>query len=240
MTAPIKAHLVELDRLDGEIVTLDKQVSALPQRPKIVEIRTSMAQGQHACQKIEESIAEVQRHVVACQDRVEALNAKVASEQKRLDEVAGNHREVAAISRELESLSRAITVVEEEELSLLAEQENLVARDVTYQSRLAELAEAELQYVKSYKKAFGVIAALKKDLVKQRDEIRKHVSDEWLKRYDEAFENKGNAVGIYTAGRCGSCHIQVPTSRVSEILHAEVATVCPGCRRLLIVVEDVE
>lgn len=234
----IRQALLALQELDSAIDAVDKSASALPHKQKIVAIRNSVAEGEQVIERLEQAIHEIDKQYRQLTTSVEMHKAKSASEQERLNASANNHREVELIAKDIAHIASEIEKLEEQELELLERKEQYTQRIVGYRGKLEQLKEVEQQVLSAYKKEYTRLMAERQELLAKTTEPRSVLDETTQKRYESLREQKsGVAVCVYHSGACSVCHISVPTAARGAILDAETYSICPGCRRLMIVEE---
>lgn len=235
---PTRQALLVLQELDTAIDVVDKAASALPHKQKIVVIRNSIAEGEQVIERVEQAIHEIDKQCRQLTTSVEMHKAKSQGEQERLNSSANNHREVELIAKDIAHIASEIEKLESQELELLERKDQYTTRIVTYRSKIEQLKKVEKQVLAKYKKEYTRLMAERQELLAKTVEPKSVIGEETLKRYQSLREQKaGVAVCLYRNGACSVCHISVPTAARGPILEADVYSICPGCRRLMIVEE---
>lgn len=229
--------LLELQHTDSRLRRLRRQLEDLPEQRELESLgaRITALEREHDDLRVElDRTAAAQRQLereidVLTQRRdaerqrlydgsivnareMKAVEAEIATTERRIDEHEDHLLEVLEALEALESKAAALIVARDDASEQVGGVE--LARDTAAKEILAELAELETM----------------------RERQAAGVPDDLLTRYVAAAERGGGTgVGELEGDGCTACRIQLSKVEVSELLTGPPLTTCPQCRRLMVV-----
>jgi predicted nucleic acid-binding Zn-ribbon protein len=175
--------------------------------------------------------AVLERDAATARERAAAIGA-------RLDAATGAGRELEAMAHERDVLLDRASAIEDELLDVLVVLEPLDAQDAGLRAAALDARDRET--------AAAAAAATERDradaelraLEASRPALADAVEPSLRARYEAVAQRRG---GVGAArlidGRCGACHVTVPSGLEDEILHATdplAVVLCDECGRLLV------
>jgi len=189
------------------------------------------------------------------------LRARLAGEERRLEELTGEQR---ALEWEIEGLSTKIAATEhklfggtvrnpKELANLQRESEDLKARRSQLEDRLLELmdrvetttasvqatatrlADVEAEWREQQRRLTAELEDLKAkhaELLQRRDSQASQVQPEVLEVYQMVRTRKGTAVARVEQGTCRGCQIALPTTDLQQARSGRLVR-CGSCGRIL-------
>jgi predicted nucleic acid-binding Zn-ribbon protein len=230
--------LLDLQRTDSRLARLQHLLDELPEQRTLDETLARIKQLELEQDETRVALAEAEPAVRQHEREIDVLVTRKEAEQARL--YAGeitNPREHQALKAEIDGVERRIG---EHEDDLLEAMERVEAVETAIAERdevieqLQRQAEAEAT---TRDEAASAHLAEKAELEVTRDKQRERIPDALLERYDAVRERVGGgvAVGELVDGACTACRIDMPMVEVRELQDGPPLTVCPECRRLLVV-----
>ena len=232
--------LVEIQRIDLEVLQKKKARGAIPQCIEVVKVR-----------KKRDEIAPKLDQVIALQDAKEVEIAKVEDEDRGLVErqeraqadieAAGDDfRSVDSHSRDLDGIVKRRVTLEEKLLALNTELEKIKHVRTQVEEALALCDRQEEGLRTAFQAQDDELINQVKELLAKRAELVKTIPVELVNLYDSTSAKTGGvALGKLNGQVCGVCRTTIESGRLIE-LHAQAPLgVCPACKRLLIVEEEV-
>lgn len=229
--------LLELQHTDHRVRRLRRQLGDLPEQRQLDEVVAAIDElgREHDDVRLDlDRVASRQRQL---EREIEVLAERRDAERTRLyDGSVANAREMQAVEAEVASTERRIAEQEDQLLEVLEEVENLeeraealtIKRDAAGE-RAEELTGARDAAAKGILAELGELDAL-------RDRQADGLPGELLERYTAAAERGGGTgVGELDDTSCTACRIELSLADVSELLAGPPLTTCPQCRRLLVV-----
>jgi predicted nucleic acid-binding Zn-ribbon protein len=223
--------LVELQKLDTQILSLSRKVDSIPAHIAADEAVYKQAQKAHDAvtqqqQTLEKKKKEKER-------QVEDLNEKIAKLRARAPEIKTN-KEFQANLKEIEAFETQIRAIEDELLNLMEALET-AASGADEENRKFAAAKAEAEALgkdreAEIKKAGHEIQALKVS----RKELSEKIDPEFYGLYMTLLKSKrGLAVSEVAREICQGCMMNIPPQLFVRIKAGGDIFQCPQCRRIL-------
>ncbi len=231
MAALDLSKLLALQESDLKRLGLEQQLAAAPREVAAVEAKIAAEKSAIEAAKAEWHGLESRKKLL----EVEILGAegKVAKYKTQQLEVRKND-EYKALTHEIETTEAAIGGFEEEELKLMylideakkrfaAAEGELKQNIAGHEGRIRALREREIQFKTELAAAQAVVAG-----------AREAVPANQIKIYDRLATKPGQPVCVtVNGGKCGGCHLKVPTHiEVAARTGSEIAT-CDQCGRVV-------
>jgi hypothetical protein len=230
-------QLLELQRLDDELVALQTEYDGLPGHRERIEQERSACDEQLAGvkQALQDAEGALRQAESALQDQ-EALLQKLEGQQFQ---VKSNHA-YTALLHEMDHTRESISENETKILEYM---------DAVEQSR-GQLAEVEKQVIETRARLEAerpAIDARDAELTSEIDRLRTlrselgpGVGPELLNHYERIANRRRPAVIPVQEERCGGCRVGIPPQTFIEILRSETMVTCGNCSRILIHAEKLE
>ncbi|MEJ2183624.1 MAG: C4-type zinc ribbon domain-containing protein [Nitrospirota bacterium] len=223
--------LVELQKLDSEILSRARVIEDIPSRISHMQKGLKEAQAAHAAQQqrvetAEKKKREKERELDALQDRVGKLKA-------RTSEIKDNKTYQAHL-KEIEAAEKAAYEVEDGILDLM----EAVERENAALGERLEVLEREKAVVESRKRELDEeveVARGKLDALRaKRSRYRESLEDELYDEYMFLLKSQGGlAVTPAEDEICTGCNMNIMPQLFVEIKKNEDIIRCPQCRRIL-------
>ncbi len=229
------ASLLELQRLDLEILRARKRLEELPERQAILDVRHKLRDVSALRHKAELLVGKLNSDLKAHQDEIESLTAKIDSEQAKVMTTA-DHRQVAALTREMDGLRRRRDKLEMESLGLMDRVEKATAQTATIDAALEQLTRRRPPPSSSSSRSEARCRHEIAGFEAERSALAAALDAATLADYEAARESKGGVgVGRLDGDTCSACRMSLPAERISELLAGPDVAVCPHCHRLIVV-----
>lgn len=231
MPAPSLDKLLMLQECDSKRLGLEQQLQSVPREVAAVEARIAAEKAAIEAAKAEWLGLESQKKQLELE--IKSAEEKVAKYRTQQSQVRKND-EYQALTHEIDTTQAAIGGLEEQEIAVMlsideakkrfaAAEAELKQNIAGHEGRIRTLREHEAQLVAELTAAQTAAAA-----------ARPAVPAAYLKIYDRVAVKPGHPVCVtVNGGRCGGCHLKVPTH--IEVLArngAEIAT-CDQCGRIV-------
>ena len=232
------AVLLAVQDLDISIAQHEHRKATLPERRELEALGVRAVALRRAVAELEG-----QREVLATRLRhLEEQTAAVVARRKTLEDrlygargAAG--RDLRAIESEVAQLAGRLDQLEEEELAVLEEQEPIDQELGRCSAELADLARSAGELTARVAEADRTIDAELAQLAERRRTEATQLPEPLARRYEDLRSHLG---GIGAArlvdGRCGGCHLSLPSVEVDRIRHltADAVVTCEQCGRILV------
>jgi len=225
------APLLSLQERDSRRLSLEQQVQSVPREIAAVEGRIAAERQAIEAAKAEWHGLESKKKLL--ETEIQSAEAKVAKYKTQQLEVRKND-EYRALTHEIETTEGIIGGFEEEELKLMyqideakkrfAAAEAELKKNISgHEAKIRALRERETQLQGELKAAQEAVAA-----------ARPAVAEPQLKLYDRLAARPGHPVCVAIGGgKCGGCHLKIPTHiEVKAKAGTEIAT-CDQCGRIV-------
>lgn len=236
MSSVMIEQLLELYRIDTELVGLKKRLQAGPEEVKLREDKVEAAREER--RKAQEAIRTKATEVDACNLEVREAESEIASQQGKL-QLIKNNKEYKIVTDRIKELKERVGRREEE---ALAKMEQLDAAKAELKARQDDLAREE-----------AAVAALQAEVAKEKAEISARQAELKQKRdiqvgrvnetgpdalgvYMAALRrNSGDAMAAMSDGTCQSCFRRQSPNVVNIVTLGKdlKKMICGGCGRIL-------
>lgn len=223
--------LLELQECDSRRLGLEQQLKSVPREVAAVEARIASEKAAIEAAKSEWHGLESKKKLLEVE--IQGAEGKAAKYRTQQLEVRKND-EYRALTHEIESTETQIAGFEEEELKVMfqideakqrfaAAEAELKQNIAGHEAKIRSLRERELQLQGELKSAQDAVAA-----------TRPAVPEPQLRIYDRLAVKPGHPVCVtVNGGKCGGCHLRVPTHiEVMAKTGSEIAT-CDQCGRIV-------
>lgn len=225
------ATLLVLQERDSRRLVLEQQRRSVPREITAVETRIAAEKAAIETAKAEWHGLESKKKLLEVE--IQAAEGKAAKYRTQQLEVRKND-EYKALTHEIEATEALIGGYEEEELKIMYEideakkrfaaaEAELKANISGHEAKIRTLREREIQLQAEFKAAQEAVAA-----------ARPEVPEPQLRIYDRIAVKPGHPVCVtVNGGKCGGCHLKVPTHiEVMARMGPEIAT-CDQCGRVV-------
>ncbi len=224
--------LVDLQRVDSELLALEKAKGDLPKR--VLELKSQLEQIAALRQQKAEALAAAQKDRRVAEGALQMAKERKKKYDEQLYSVR-NNKEYDAVTAEIEmavsdiddSETKILEAIEREDgfKKVVAEHdERLAAAQTEFAAQQAILAEREAE-------TSSMVAAL----ATQREGLAAKLRKQILSAYQRILNGKdGLAVVSVVRGSCGGCSTRIPPQRVMEIREMNQVRYCESCGRILV------
>ena len=223
--------LLVLQERDSQRLALEQQLKSVPREITAVETRIATEKAAIETAKAEWHGLESKKKLLEIE--IKTAEEKIAKYRTQQVQVRKND-EYQALTHEIETTQAGIGTLEEQEIGVMftideakkrfAAAEAELKKNITgHESRIRTLREREGQMQAELKIAQEAVAA-----------ARPEVPEKQLKIYDRIALKPGHPVCVtVNGGKCGGCHLKVPTHiEVMAKSGPEIAT-CDQCGRVV-------
>lgn len=228
--------LLDLQKIDLEIISLRKAYSEHPAHKKIQEIDAAREKLQHGSSVLEEKIHEVDKVVTAGHDEIENAKAKLTAEQLEMAKIS-DPRTAQVLSKDIDALNRRIDKIEFDEIGLLEQLDELNSKKEQFDNKCVLLDTA-------HKNTETGLASLKTQidermvtLLEKKSQLKELLSPDHFEQYTEIAKEKNNvAVAEFINETCTACRVKLATTQIDATLeNSGGVSICPSCKRLIVV-----
>jgi hypothetical protein len=230
-------QLIELQRVDDELVSLQTEYDGLPGHRERIE------QERSAC---DEQLAAAKQALQDGEGGLRQAEALLQDQETLLQRLEGQQFQIKsndAYTTLLREMEHARESISEHETKILEHM------DAIEQSR-GQLAEAEKQVGETRSRLEAerrAIDARDTECTSEIDRLRvlraevgPGIGPELLNHYERVAKRRRPAVILVKEERCGGCRVGIPPQSFIEILRSEMIVTCGNCARILIHAEKLE
>ena len=231
MAAINLGNLLRFQELDEKRLTLGQQLAAVPRDIAVVEARIAAEKSAIEAAKTEWHGFESKKKLL--ETEILGTEEQVAKYRNQQLQVRKND-EYQALTHEIETAQGQIGTLEEEEIRVMfsideAKQRFAAAEAVlkqnisSYEAKIRTLRERGTQLAAELRAAQDTVAAARADVPALQ-----------LRLYDRLAEKPGHPVCVpIIAGKCGGCHLKVPTHIEVQARGGAELTTCDQCGRVV-------
>jgi len=222
--------LLELQKLDVELLKLDAEARAIP--PVIAALEAQLTTARTGLDAAQAKAEQFQKERRAKERELEEATQHTKKKQARLFEIKTNE-EYSAVLREIDALKQKTSKLEEEILEQM-ERADAISKAVTDAEAALKGAQAVQQSERQAKEA--QLAAVQKELARLQ-ETRKgqasRLSADLLRLYTRLMGSRDVAVVPVVDGSCQGCGMALTPQAYTEARRNDRMFTCPNCNRIL-------
>lgn len=230
------AALLTLQTIDLDIMQKTKEFDELPQRDKILKLRTKKEALAGQLAKVSKYKKDAKQRLGRMNDEDASLTKRQASIQAAIEAAHGDFRNVEARSKELAGITRRRESVAQEQEKIRGEIAKLEELEAQIGLAQEEVEAQESQEVEGFREQGGALKGAIAQLQAKRQSVAAEVSAEVLSVYDKTSARCGGvAIGQLDSNRCGACRSRIEGGRLIDLKAQAPLGVCPSCKRLLVI-----
>ncbi len=223
--------LIELQKIDGQIYHLKKELAEIPQEQK--EIDQAFEKKKTNMKAAEDQWKALQVKQKQKEGDLAAREEKISKLQAQLYQLKSN-KEYSAMELEIKGQKADKSVLEEDILRLL----DAVDQAKNGLSKEKEVLSSEEKKHHEAGEALKIRAAELQKKIQEHDEQRKvfvpNVERRLLAQYERLLKGlEGLALVPVVHNSCGGCHMELPPQVVNETQLHDKWIVCESCARIL-------
>jgi predicted nucleic acid-binding Zn-ribbon protein len=225
------ASLLTLQERDSHRLNLEQQLKGLPREVAAVEARIAAEKQAIEAAKTEWHGLESKKKLL--ETEIQTAEGKVAKYKTQQLEVRKND-EYRALTHEIENTEATIGGFEEEELKIMYQIDEAKKRFAAAEAELKKNISGHEAKIRSLREREAQVQAELQEAQAAVASARPQVPEPQLKIYDRLAVKPGHPVCVpVSGGKCGGCHLRIPTH--IEVLAkggTEIAT-CDQCGRIV-------
>ncbi len=227
---PDVQNLIELQKVDREILRLREEIAALPKRVTAIEAKLvgTKATQEKAKAAIKADEAARRKYETAIQD----LQQKISKYRDQSLDVKTNEQ-YKALLHEIQFAEQDIRINEDRVLELMV---NAEAREKDVKAAERELKEETAEIEKEKAEARQRTAEDEKQLAEwnaKRHSLRSGVGADLLRHYDRVSKHRGTGISEVRDHKCLACQVMLRPQTYNEVRAGEEVLFCDSCQRIL-------
>jgi len=237
LSSAAQLRLLDLQEADTFVAQQTHRRTTMPEL-RAIEERAERATALHDdVVDVETRLADIAGEQRRLENEVEAVRARAARDEQRLQAGGLPAKELEGLAHELTTLARRQSTLEDELLEVMEQREQADGElaALRAQRTVLEREQAELGAVRDA--AFAEIDSVSAERRAQRDTIAAELPEDLLAIYERARAH-GGGVGAATLRqrRCEGCRIELSASELGSVRKAEpdVVVRCDNCGRILV------
>jgi hypothetical protein len=228
---PQLKSLIQLQKIDNEIVELERGKAAIPQQ--IESGKAGIKEKQAQLKKAQDILAELQKKRKDLENDVIVENDHIAKTKTKLGLVKTN-KEYSAILSEVDTVKEKILILEDQELELMEVLEKKEKELPPLKSNCKEQEEIFNTY-KLKKEAEAERTEKELEVIRpRRSQVASSLDTKLLGQYNKLFKARdGLVVVLIHENVCQGCHQQILPQQVIDVKMGETINSCEQCLRIL-------
>ena len=223
--------LIELQKLDGEIYRLHRDLSAQP-------VQAAQLKGEHAKRTLGLQTAEARTKSIELKRN--QLETELGSKEQQIKKLqmqlyqVKTNKEYSALQLEIEGLKADKSVLEEEILKLMEEVDRAKGQAASEKEQL-KVQEGELKNrLDKIQQESQDIQSTIEQLKAARAALVPKMDSQVLNQYERILERKeGSALVPVRGNACSGCHMVLPPQMINEVQMNARLIPCESCARIL-------
>lgn len=228
--------LVELQKLDGEIYSLNKEATERPQ--EINELKEQFESTKAHLHELEENSKNIQVQRKEFELELQAKEDEITKANAQLSEIKTNKEYTAKIT-EIENIKADKSIIEEKILKSYDESDGVTEAIDKEKVNVAAEEKKFLEQKKEVEDQIKVIGDRVKVLESQKEQLTPEVDRSFLERYEKILKHKGGTAIVPVNGMaCGGCYMNITPQMVNSIKLNDDLVTCEICSCILYLEED--
>ena len=227
----IIAQLVELEKVDLELLSVAKRLKEIP--AEISAREKSLADAVSMLERLRSECAKLQTEMDANDVEIKSGEEILARYRKQLG-MCKSSKEVAAIRNQMKTQQAWIDQYVEKGMSLMQEMEKKKAEAEKIQKEVeASKAAVEEMRIKASAES-AELKAKESELRAMRERLAAKIPSDEMAVYDGAMMSRGNALARVEKGSiCSACYMRLPPQVHNLVMLRKALVTCPSCGRIL-------
>ena len=227
---PELQNLLELQKIDKEILRLNEEVAALPKR--VAAIEQKLAGTQAVLEKARTAVKADDASKRKYESTIKDLQQKISKYRDQMLDVKTNEQ-YRALQQEIDFAQKEIQGAEDKILELML---NADARDKEVKAAEIELKAETAEIEKEKIEARERTAEDEKQLAEwneKRKQVRAGVSDDLLRHYDRVVKLRKTGLSEVRDQKCMACQVMLRPQTYNEVRSGTSVIICDSCQRIL-------
>ena len=230
-------RLVELQRLDSHIQSLQFKLKSLPELEQLDAIEKQIITGEEILEVATIELGDVEVELKRSEIEVEQVSDRIKKDENRLNSGQGSPKELEQMQHEIGTLQKRKSDLEDGELEIMIRFDAAKAKVETLKNNDAGLKQLRLELQSRYESASKALnEEISSELIK-RDSQASGIEKPLLELY-EKIRASGGGIGAapLIGNTCDGCHLSITPVELEKIKALPVDDVvrCEECRRILV------
>ena len=232
-----QGRLIDLQRIDSNILTLETKLKNLPEIEQLAAIAKRISEGQELLKSAELELGDVAVELKRSAVEVEQVSERIKKDESRLNSGQGSPKELEQMQHEIASLEKRKSDLEDGELEIMLRHDSAKAKVETLRSDEAGLKQLELELNIRFENASTELKTKLGEEIKLRESKSAEIEKSLLDLYEKIRGSAGGVGAALLVGNtCEGCHLSITPVELEKIKSqaADEVVRCEECRRILV------
>ena len=232
-----QGRLIDLQRIDSNILTLETKLKNLPEIEQLAAIAKRISEGQELLKSAELELGDVAVELKRSEVEVEQVSERIKKDESRLNSGQGSPKELEQMQHEIASLEKRKSDLEDGELEIMLRHDSAKAKVETLRSDEAGLKQLELELNIRFENASTELKTKLGEEIKLRESKSAEIEKPLLDLYEKIRGSAGGVGAALLVGNtCEGCHLSITPVELEKIKSqaADEVVRCEECRRILV------
>lgn len=231
--------LIEIQKIDLEVMQLKKKRGQLPQRIQVVKVRKKRDELEPKLEQVIGLQKAIEAQITKVEDEDRGLAEKQQRSQELIESSSSDFRKVESHSKEMAGVAKRRVTLEETMKDLTVQLDKISDARNQIEAGIAALTAEEQRLKDDFATEDAELLARISQLMGMRAELEANLPDGLLELYDKTAKKTGGvALGKLVDNACGVCRSVIDSGHLISLRSQAPLGVCPSCKRLLIVDAD--
>ena len=230
-------RLIELQRVDSHIQSLNFKLKSLPELEQLDAIDKQIATGEEILKVATIELGDVEVELKRSEIEVEQVSDRIKKDENRLNSGQGSPKELEQMQHEIGTLQKRKSDLEDGELEIMIRFDAAKAKVETLKNNDAGLKQLRLELHSRYESASIALTEEISSETSKRNSQASGIDKPLLELY-EKIRTSSNGVGaaLLVGNTCDGCHLSITPVELEKIkaMPADDVVRCEECRRILV------
>lgn len=232
-------RLLQLQKIDMDLLRSKKKLGELPQREKILNLRKKKEEILGKQEQIVQMRKNVERDRARVDDEDERLITRQGETQKKIDEAQGDYRAIESLSRDLNGISKRRVSLEADRAVFSEKLSQIEEVETQIEGALSTIEKQEREAVESFQKEGGTLTNTIAQLKVLRETTKENLAGGLYDTYEKKKQKSGGVgVAVLQNGACSVCRTQIDQGKLLQLKAEAPLGECPSCKRMIVVSDE--
>lgn len=228
--------LLEIQKIDLDIMQAKKKRVELPQRIAVMRLRKKRGEIQEKLDQVIDLQKQADAEMTVIEDEDRSLVEKQQRAQELIDAAGSDYRKVESHSREMAGVAKRRETLAERRVEAEAKLGKIKGVRDQLEGAIAASEAEEARLRADFEGEDNALAEHIRSCTAQRDEMAAAIDPALVKLYEKtAAKTGGVAIGKLEEDACGICRTGIEGGRLIALKAEAPLGTCPTCKRLLVV-----
>lgn len=228
--------LLEIQKIDLEIMQAKKKRVELPQRIEVMRLRKKRGEIQEKLDQVYELQKRADGEMTEVEDEDRSLVEKQERAQELIDAAGSNYRKVESHSKEMAGVAKRRETLAEKRIEVQAQLDKIKGVRDQLEGAIAASEAEEARLRTAFEGEDAALADQIRACTAKRDEMAASIAPDLAKLYAKTAEKTGGvAIGKLEDDTCGICRTGIEGGRLIALKAEAPLGTCPTCKRLLVI-----